>query len=171
MNKEGSENKMLMFVRANKLSHSAKGSEWEKHKYIKKLNGDYYYPDDYKNGRHLTDDEKKIPVDEELDQDMIEDLARSVISGIFGNGQIRKDLLGESYQKVQDRVNEILLSNISEVPKERKDAAKEILKEVADNTKTKISSNNKYSEKLTKTPGQMIFEKASKKLSTVKRSK
>lgn len=35
------------------LAHSAKGTEWKKHKYIKKINGTYYYPDDYKGGRHL----------------------------------------------------------------------------------------------------------------------
>lgn len=35
------------------ISHSAKGSTWEKHKYIKVLNGRYFYPDSYKGGRHL----------------------------------------------------------------------------------------------------------------------
>ena len=35
------------------LEHSAKGSEWKKHKYIKKADGKYYYPISYKGGRHL----------------------------------------------------------------------------------------------------------------------
>lgn len=35
------------------IVHSAKGSEWEKHKYIKAVDGKYYYPDDYEGGRHL----------------------------------------------------------------------------------------------------------------------
>lgn len=37
------------------LSHSAKGTTWEDHKYIKKEDGVYYYPDNYGNGRHLSD--------------------------------------------------------------------------------------------------------------------
>lgn len=35
------------------LSHSAKGSEWENHKYIKKINGVYYYPVGYEDGRTI----------------------------------------------------------------------------------------------------------------------
>lgn len=41
------------------LQHSAKGSVWERHKYIKKENGVYYYPNNYKGGRHLLDDIKE----------------------------------------------------------------------------------------------------------------
>lgn len=36
------------------LSHSAKGSTWEKHKYLRVINGKYYYPDSYEGGRHLS---------------------------------------------------------------------------------------------------------------------
>lgn len=36
------------------ISHSAKGSEWEKHKYVKKLDGNYYYPDGYEGGRTIS---------------------------------------------------------------------------------------------------------------------
>lgn len=32
------------------LAHSAKGTEWANHKYIKKVNGTYYYPQNSKNG-------------------------------------------------------------------------------------------------------------------------
>lgn len=39
----------------------------------------------------------------------IEELARAVIRGEYGNGQERKDKLGNIYEKVQARVNEILL--------------------------------------------------------------
>lgn len=35
------------------LAHSAKGSVWEDHKYIKVIDGKYYYPDSYVGGRHL----------------------------------------------------------------------------------------------------------------------
>lgn len=36
------------------LSHSAKGTTWDKHMYLKVINGKYYYPDSYKGGRHLS---------------------------------------------------------------------------------------------------------------------
>ena len=41
----------------------------------------------------------------------IEELARAVIRGEYGNGQERKDRLGNLYNEVQKRVNEILLGN------------------------------------------------------------
>lgn len=77
------------------IIHSAKGSEWENHKYIKRIDGTYYYPDDYEGGRHLSD----------LD---VEKLANETIQGKFGNGQVRKDLLGEDYDQIQSRVNSIV---------------------------------------------------------------
>lgn len=128
------------------LRHSAKGSTWKKHKYIKKIDGTYYYPDSYDGGRHLSDDKRKPPrvlsekektgegaVEEnkeessekkiwewgaeELTEENIEELARLVIEGRFGNGQTRKDLLGEEYQRIQNRVNKILLGDAYEEPK------------------------------------------------------
>lgn len=39
----------------------------------------------------------------------IEQMAQKVIRGEFGNGADRKELLGESYKEIQNRVNEILL--------------------------------------------------------------
>lgn len=41
------------------LEHSAKGSTWEDHKYIKKVDGTYYYPESYEGGRHLSDNKEK----------------------------------------------------------------------------------------------------------------
>lgn len=38
----------------NELSHSAKGSTWDEHKYVKVVNGLYYYPDSYEGGRHIS---------------------------------------------------------------------------------------------------------------------
>ena len=37
------------------LAHSAKGSTWEEHKYVKVVDGVYYYPDNYEGGRHISD--------------------------------------------------------------------------------------------------------------------
>lgn len=160
------------------VSHSAKGSTWEDHKYIKRIDGTYYYPDNYKGGRHLPDGEKGEEKNEDessdnddviskledltgtkpeylielrelsrekgydspefkellndisegyedqaerivalLKQDEseptltsndIENLALEVIRGNFGNGQVRKDLLAGNYDKIQQRVNELM---------------------------------------------------------------
>lgn len=176
------------------LVHSAKGSTWDKHKYIKRVDGTYYYPESYEGGRHLPDGEEKDPDKEatkvfdefesfskdlmkknggnwdpeqvakmskeelgKLYEDMtgvklgskdldrlfnsreaknkqsesssnvnlsekdVENLANEIIRGNFGNGQVRKDLLGDNYQKVQSRVNEILKSSTGQKKVSKKD--------------------------------------------------
>lgn len=158
-------------IRSQFLQHSSKGSSWKNHKYIKRVDGTYYYPDSYEGGRHLPDGEKyksmedelfeklknssdkdigqmlsgsfdkvlleqmgvdwtKLPKEEvdrmqrnlidrfeektesnskiDLSENDIENLAKEVIRGNFGNGQERKDLLGENYEEIQKRVNELI---------------------------------------------------------------
>ena len=158
-------------ARSQSFQHSSEGSSWKKHKYIKRIDGTYYYPDSYEGGRHLPDEEKKKSMEDELfekltnssDKDVgkmlrasfdkvlleqmgvdwtklpkeevdrmqrnlidrfeektesnskidlsendIENLAKEVIRGNFGNGQKRKDLLGENYEEIQKRVNELI---------------------------------------------------------------
>lgn len=111
------------------IFHSAKGSTWENHKYIKRIDGTYYYPDNYEGGRHLSSlssengESESSNDDNKLSENDVEALAREVIRGNFGNGQIRKDLFGEYYQQVQDRVNEIMRSygstKVSDVSEEK----------------------------------------------------
>lgn len=54
--------------------------------------------------------EKKTESDSKIDlsKNDVEKLAKEVIRGNFGNGQVRKDLLGENYAEVQKRVNELM---------------------------------------------------------------
>ena len=40
-------------TRSKSFRHSSEGSECEEHKYIKRIDGPYYYPDSYEGGRHL----------------------------------------------------------------------------------------------------------------------
>lgn len=158
-------------TRSQSFRHSSEGSSWKEHKYIKRVDGTYYYPDSYEGGRHLPDREKEKSMEDELfeklknysDKDIgqmlrgsfdkvlleqmgvdwtklpkeevdrmqrslidrlekktesnskidlskndVEKLAKEVIRGNFGNGQVRKDLLGENYAEVQKRVNELM---------------------------------------------------------------
>lgn len=98
------------------LRHSAKGSTWEEHKYVKRIDGTYYYPSGYDKGRTVdslkgngdSSDEDSSEEKTELSSDDIDALALEVIRGNFGNGQIRKDLLGENYQAIQDKVNQLM---------------------------------------------------------------
>lgn len=54
----------FVLERKGRLEHSAKGSTWEEHKYIKRVDGTYYYPDNYEGGRHISDLEEKSNEDE-----------------------------------------------------------------------------------------------------------
>ena len=91
------------------LQHSSEGSSWKKHKYLKRVDGTYYYPDTYEGGRHLPDGEKEESNSKiDLSEKDVEKLAKEVIRGNFGNGQERKDLLGENYEEIQKRVNELM---------------------------------------------------------------
>lgn len=188
------------------LEHSAKGSTWEDHKYIKRIDGTYYYPDNYEGGRHLPEGDKdkketsmeddlfeklkdfagdeldsqlrgsfdkilrdKLGVDwttlpkEEVDKmqrslidrlkgfekgsstggkieltkNDVENLAKEVIRGQYGDGQTRKDLLGENYAEVQKRVNELMKGStgqkkVSEATQESVKKAEEDAKKVDD---------------------------------------
>lgn len=216
-------NSQFIFSYGHHLGHSAKGSTWEEHKYIKRIDGTYYYPDNYKGGRHLPDGEKsdgsdedntsiedqlfkklkksssyedigktlrgsfdkvlreelgidwtKLPKEEvdrmqrsiidrlenkvdssddseddeeetgfELSEDDVEKLAKEVIIGNFGNGQVRKDLLGDNYSKIQKRVNELMKGstgsmNVSEATEESIKKAEK----AADKTVTNAESNS-----------------------------
>ena len=54
--------------------------------------------------KEKTESNSKI----DLSENDVEKLAKEVIRGNFGNGQERKDLLGENYEKIQKRVNELM---------------------------------------------------------------
>lgn len=195
------------------LEHSAKGSTWEEHKYIKRIDGTYYYPDNYEGGRHLTDGEKETSMEDdlfeklkdsagddldsqlrgsfdkvlreklgvdwttlpkekvdkmqrslidrlkavekekkessgekvELTKNDVENLAKEAIRGNFGNGQTRKDLLGNNYSEVQKRVNELMKGSagqkkVSEATQENVKKAEEAAKK-AEEVKKADTSN------------------------------
>lgn len=163
------------------LAHSAKGSEWKDHKYIRKKNGTYYYLDEngnettttHKEGSSKSDssdkkdekastdkkeDDKNVSAEakklidsniksEDLTPENVEKLAKEVIRGGFGNGQERKDLLGEHYATIQKRVNELMKGYSKEA---LADATKKKSEENKTDTKKK-STKKKSSKKKTTT--------------------
>lgn len=211
-------NSVLPVVQDSHIHHSAKGSTWEDHKYIKRVDGTYYYPDSYEGGRHLPDgekssDDKKTDKDVEdwertlydeieehlkrnpglfdpseitddnfqdfgltlaefagvdsdkiskeelermrkkvkdhyddmkaartLESNDVENLAKEVIRGNFGNGQQRKDLLGENYAEVQKRVNELMKGSAGS--KKTSEASAESVKKVEEIAKKVDSSSS-----------------------------
>lgn len=159
--------------RTNSIIHSAKGSEWEEHKYIKKIDGNYYYPNSYEGGRHLeSDEEKRIAADSNMDEKMIDTVARDVIRGLFGNGANRRMALGDAYQKIQDRVNQIIrsadLGNIkisdeksSEIEKKGANAVKKVTSSAGEMDMNQIYSayGGLEKNKLTKTSKESNVKK------------
>ena len=124
--------------------HSAKGSEWTKHQYVKKIDGVYYYPVGYDKGRTIDTtpgssktkkkvqnkkDSKNTKNDDKskkssknskdvknskdtkgkLSKKEVKKLASEVISGKYGVGTDRQKALGKKYNRVQHRVNVMLL--------------------------------------------------------------
>ena len=68
---------------------------------------------------------KEDPVEETKS---IDELAQEVISGKYGVGQARKEALGDKYNEVQNRVNEILLGKPADNKKSNEEVAKEVIK-------------------------------------------
>lgn len=132
------------------LIHSAKGSEWENHKYVTKVDGDYYYPSGYENGRTVDSlkGEGKEKSNEESGEDYdLDSMALQVIRGDFGNGQVRKDLLGEDYDRIQSRVNELMkVGNYNSIP-------------LSDTPEEVVESGKEKAEKAAKKVDKTVAEK------------
>lgn len=192
------------------LSHSAKGSEWEDHKYVKKINGIYYYPVGYEDGRTIDSlsnkgkketekDEKEsgdskdkkieevkkhfdqylakrgidwrtLPKDEvdQMQRDIVkqlesgkeagtaeksaDELAKDAASGRLGTEEDQKTLLGEKYEEVQKKVNELLKESsgdkkISEI-EITEEATEKVKKAMSKVSETKVHSGVNLSEVL-----------------------
>jgi LysM repeat protein len=64
------------------------------------------------NSNNLTQYDNVEDVENSVDNSKsIEELAKEVIAGKYGNGEERKQKLGDLYNEVQKRVNEILIGN------------------------------------------------------------
>ena len=67
------------------------------------------------NTNNLTKYDNVEDVENSVDNSKsIEELAKEVIAGKYGNGEERKQKLGSLYNEVQAKVNEILNTNVSQ---------------------------------------------------------
>lgn len=125
------------------IQHSAKGSVWENHKYIKRVDGTYYYPDSYEGGRHLSDAEKKK---KEEDETSYEDY-KSIENKIFK--EMKKFSKDDAGQKVRGDFGTILWEkfgiNYQDLTEDEKKEIDQVQRDLADrigkrkDIKTKVS--------------------------------
>lgn len=85
--------------------------------------------------------EKKTESNSKIDlsKNDVENLAKEVIRGNFGNGQVRKDLLGENYAEVQKRVKELMKGSAGS--KKVSEASEESIKKAEAAAKKADNSN------------------------------
>lgn len=164
------------------ISHSAKGSVWKNHKYVKKVLDRYYYPAGYDKGRTIDNapasikkgvstfknqaadkidrfrekgskiDEFELETDDELTKEQINKIANDVLSGKYGNGEKRREALGDYYSEIQKRVNELVRGEAGKarVASSSKPAAKssnQTSKSTKKSTKPEVSKKKKEKKK------------------------
>lgn len=117
------------------LEHSAKGSTWENHKYIKRIDGTYYYPDSYEGGRHLSDGEKGD--DSSDDDDVISKLEN--MTGMTRESLLELRELSRKGGYDSPEFKE-MLSILSEGDEEQAKKMTDLLKQ--EGTGTSLSSND-----------------------------
>lgn len=84
------------------LSHSAKGSTWDKHKYVKKIDGIYYYPNGYVGGRTIESFRKNLKNKRFTKKQLNDDSNKSSTSKKMSSTEIRKVLNAKKIKKQAD---------------------------------------------------------------------
>lgn len=136
----------LLLHNSRALVHSAKGSTWEEHKYIKRIDGTYYYPDSYEGGRHLpkdksdtSSDDKEVEIPEEEKKPRnpeleLEDWEKTLYDKLFEVSQ-DVDTAAEftNFRKmVKEFADEDFLERLSYTRGKEKEVAEELAKEKAE---------------------------------------
>lgn len=104
-------------VYTSESGYGSKNPFWNSHRYNN--NGRWGCNSNYKFLGFIYNPAVKEEVIEAPVRKSVDELAREVIRGDWGNGQDRKDKLtaaGYNYSEVQGRVNEILRGNVSSAP-------------------------------------------------------
>ena len=160
----------------NYLIHSAKGTSWKNHKYIKKVGNKYYYKDEKgelvegdpsDNGDILTETKesttsssKSKKSKKSTETDRIKALANKVMAGKLGQNQLRKATSSKDYIKVMNTINSKFKkpssSGSSSKSKEKK---KKTSEKKTSEKKTTEKSNNIEKDKTNQITNQVVETK------------
>lgn len=165
----------------NYLIHSAKGTSWKNHKYIKKVGNKYYYKDEKgelvegdpsDNGDILTETKesttsssKSKKSKKSTETDRIKALANKVMAGKLGQNQLRKATSSKDYIKVMNTINSKFKkpsssgSSSKSKEKEKKTSEKKTKEKKTSEKKTTEKSNNIEKDKTNQTTNQVVETK------------
>lgn len=165
----------------NYLIHSAKGTSWKNHKYIKKVGNKYYYKDEKgelvegdpsDNGDILTETKesttsssKSKKSKKSTETDRIKALANKVMAGKLGQSQLRKATSSKDYIKVMNTINSKFKkpsssgSSSKSKEKEKKTSEKKTKDKKTSEKKTTEKSNNIEKDKTNQTINQVVETK------------
>lgn len=163
----------------NYLIHSAKGTSWKNHKYIKKVGNKYYYKDEKgelvegdpsDNGdsietKELTTSSSKSKKKKSTETERIKALANKVMAGKLGQNQLRKATSSKDYIKVMNTINSKFKkpsssgSSSKNKEKEKKTSEKKTKEKKTSEKKTTEKSNNIEKDKTNQTTNQVVETK------------
>ena len=162
----------------NYLIHSAKGTSWKNHKYIKKVGNKYYYKDEKgelvegdpsDNGDILTETKESTTSSSKskksTETDRIKALANKVMAGKLGQNQLRKATSSKDYIKVMNTINSKFKkpsssgSSSKSKEKEKKTSEKKTKEKKTSEKKTTEKSNNIEKDKTNQTTNQVVETK------------
>ena len=165
----------------NFLVHSAKGTSWKNHKYIKKVGNKYYYKDEKgelvegdpsDNGDILTETKesttsssKSKKSKKSTETDRIKALANKVMAGKLGQNQLRKATSSKDYIKVMNTINSKFKkpssssSSSKSKEKEKKTSEKKTTEKKTSEKKTIEKSNSIEKDKTNQTTKQVVETK------------
>lgn len=161
------------------IIHSAKGTTWKNHKYIKKVGNKYYYKnekgelvegDPSDNGdsietKESTTSSSKSKKKKSTETDRIKALANKVMAGKLGQNQLRKATSSKDYIKVMNAINSKFKkpsssgSSSKSKEKEKKTSEKKTKEKKTSEKKTTEKSNNIEKDKTNQTTNQVVETK------------
>lgn len=154
------------------IIHSAKGTTWRNHKYIKKVGNKYYYknekgelvegdPSDNDDilteTKESTSSSSKSKKKKSTETDRIKALANKVMAGKLGQNQLRKATSSKDYIKVMNAINSKFKkpsssgSSSKSKEKEKKTSEKKTKEKKTSEKKTTEKSNNIEKDKTNQT--------------------
>ena len=165
----------------NFLVHSAKGTSWKNHKYIKKVGNKYYYKDEKgelvegdpsdnsdiltETKESTTSSSKSKKSKKSTETDRIKTLANKVMAGKLGQNQLRKATSSKDYIKVMNAINSKFKkpsssgSSSKSKEKEKKTSEKKTKEKKTSEKKTTEKNNNIEKDKTNQTTNQVVETK------------